>query len=125
MSKISEITGENAIDVIADILDPLSIILADKEVEKTIKAQVPLIIKVQVVLKRQKKAILEVLAILNQKDPKEFNPSLIELPIMLMNLLKDIEDNPELASLFQSQGQTTTNVSFGSVMEDTQETEGI
>lgn len=125
MLKLSEIKGDNAIDVIADILDPVAVMLADKEVEKTIKSQVPVIVKAQVILKRQKKAILEILAILNQVDPKEFNPSLIELPVMLMSVIQDIEAHPELKILFQSQGQMTTSVSSGAVMEPTQGTEEI
>lgn len=125
MLKLSEIKGDDAIDVIADILDPVAVMLADKEVEKTIKSKVPVIVKAQVILKRQKKAILEVLAILNQVDPKEFNPSLIELPVMLMSVIQDIEAHPELKILFQSQGQMTTSVSSGAVMEPTQGTEEI
>lgn len=125
MLKLSEIKGDNAIDVIADILDPVAVMLADKEVEKTIKSKVPVIVKAQVILKRQKKAILEILAILNQVDPKEFNPSLIELPVMLMSVIQDIEAHPELKILFQSQGQMTTSVSSGAVMEPTQGTEEI
>lgn len=125
MLKLSEIKGDNAIDVIADILEPVAVMLADKEVEKTIKSKVPVIVKAQVILKRQKKAILEILAILNQVDPKEFNPSLIELPVMLMSVIQDIEAHPELKILFQSQGQMTTSVSSGAVMEPTQGTEEI
>lgn len=125
MMKLSEIQGEDAIDVIADLIDPIAIMFADKKVEETIKSQVPIIVKAKVILKRQKKAILEVLAILNQTDPKDFKPSLIELPIMLVNLLQDIEDNPELKDLFSSQGQKITNVPFGSAMVTTQVTEEI
>ena len=125
MIKLSEIRGENAVDVIADILDPVATMLADKEVEKAIKSNLPVIVKAQVILKRQKKAILEFLAILNQTPPEEFKPSLLELPIMLMSVIQDIESNPELQLLFQSQGQTITGVSFGTAMEPTQATEEI
>jgi hypothetical protein len=121
--RLSEIRGENAIDVIADIIDPVTVILADEEVEKVVKSNAPTLLKAKTILKRQKGAILEVLAILNQKDPKEFKPSLIELPIMLVQLLEDIKENDELMSLFHSQEQMTASVSSIPVMETTQETE--
>jgi len=123
--RLSEIKGEDALDVIAEILDPAATILADAEVKAVIESRKPYIIIAKTILSRQKKAILEVLAVLNRKDPKEFKPSLIELPIMLIHLLEDIAENQELMSLFQSQNPMMESVSSGSVTENTKETEGI
>ena len=123
--RLSEIKGEDALDVIAEILEPAATILADAEVKAVIDARKPYIIIAKTILSRQKKAILEVLAVLNRKDPKEFKPSLIELPIMLIHLLEDIAENQELMSLFQSQNPMMGSVSSGSVTENTKETEGI
>ena len=123
--RLSEIKGEDAIDVIANILDPLTVILSDKEVEKVIKTGKPKLLIAKTLLSRQKKAILEILAYMNNADPKTFNPSLIELPVMLVQLIEDVMENEELASLFQSQGQTMASVSSGTVTEATEETEAI
>lgn len=109
--KLSEIKGVDAVDAIADILEPVAVIFADEEIQKAIKVQKPYIIITQIILKRQKEAILEVLAILNGADPKEFKPSLIELPIMLMQLVQEVTENKELASLFCLQEQMTASVS--------------
>lgn len=121
--RLSEITGVDAIDVIAEILEPVATILADEEIRKTIEARKPYLIIAKVILKRQKEAILEVLAILNQTDPREFKPSLIELPIMLVQLIQDIMENEELVSLFHLQEQMKASVSSIPVMETTEGTE--
>ena len=121
--RLSDIKGVDALDVIADILDPVTTIAADEEVQKVISERKPYIIMAQVILKRQKEAILEVLAILNQQDPKDFKPSLIELPIMLVQLIKDVKENKELADLFLSQEMTTASVSSFPVTQNTEETE--
>lgn len=109
--KLSEIKGVDAIDAIADILEPVAVIFADEEIQKAIKAQKPYIIIAQIILKRQKEAILEVLAVLNGADPKTFKPSLIELPIMLMQLVQEVAENKELVGLFHLQEQMTASVS--------------
>lgn len=123
--RLSEIKGENAIDVLADILDPLTEMLADPNVKKVARSKSPTLIKASKILKYQKKAVLEMLAILNQTPVDEFNPSLLELPIMLVDLLNDVSENEELASLFQSQGQMITDAPFGPATEITTETEEI
>ena len=83
--RLSEIKGVDAIDVIADIIDPVTVIMADADIKEVISQKKPTLIIAKVVLKKQKRAILDILAILNNEDPKTFNPSIIELPIMLVN----------------------------------------
>jgi hypothetical protein len=58
--------------------------------------------------------MLEILAILNQQDPETYEPNLVEIPKMLLELLND----KELLDLFQSQAQTTEKTSSVSVMEN-------
>ena len=125
--KLSEIRGEAAIDVIADIFDPVTEIMADEEIKKMyqMKPRPHTLLIAQAILKRQKKAILEILAYLNNEDPKTFKPSLIELPVMLVNLINEVESHEELASLFQSQPQKMASVSFGAVTPTTEETDAM
>lgn len=122
--KLSEIKGVDAIEVVADIIDPVTSIMADEEVKKLaeMKPKPPTLLIAKTVLKRQKKAILEILAILHGENPKTYNPSLIELPILLVNLINEIQSNEELQSLFRSQPQMSSSVSSGAVMENTEET---
>ena len=123
--RLSEIKGENAIDVLADMLDPLTEMLADPKVKEVARSKSPTLIKASKILKYQKKAVLEMLAILNQTPVEEFKPSLLELPLMLTELINDIKENKELISLFQSQGQMITDAPFGPAMENIKETEEI
>lgn len=123
--KLSDFKGEDALDVIADIMEPLAVIIEDDEIETVIKSGKPRLIIAKTVLKRQKKPIMEILAILNNTPVDEFKPSLIELPVMLMELISDVMENPELASLFHLHPQKITDVSFGDATGDTQETEEI
>lgn len=123
--KLSEIKGTDAIDVIADILDPITVIMADKEIKAlaTQTPRPPAITMARIILKNQKAAILEILARLNGEDPKTFNPSLIKLPFMLMELIKEISEDEDLVSLFRGQPQMSSSVSSGAVMPTTEETE--
>lgn len=117
--KLSEIRSEAAIDAIADIIDPVMDILADEEVQAEIKSGKPRAMLVKPILKLKKKEILTILAILNGEEPATFNPNLIQLPVMLLGLLNEIDENKELADLFQSQRQMKEGVSFGVVTDST------
>ena len=121
--RLSEIKGTDAIDVIADIIDPVTVILADKEIQEAIESRKPYLLIAKTILKNQKEAILEVLAVLHKEDPKEFKPSLIELPIMLVQLVQDVMNNKELVDLFQLQGVKTASVSSFPAMQNTEGTE--
>lgn len=123
--KLSEIRGEDAIDVIADIIDPVTAIMADEEIQKMYRQSPrPATLTIaQTILKRQKKAILEILAYLNNEDPRTFKPSLIQLPIMLVGLINEVKENEELVSLFHSQPQMMASASFGAVTQTTEGTE--
>lgn len=121
--RLSEIKGVDAIDVIADIIEPVTVILADEEIQQVITEKKPTLLIAKTILKNQKEAILEVLAVLHKENPKEFKPSLIELPIMLVQLIQDLMDNKELVDLFQSQEMTTASVSSFPVMQNTEVTE--
>lgn len=121
--RLSEIRGTDAIDVIADIIDPITIIIADKEVQKALKSNKPKLLIAKIILKRQKDAIMEILAVINREDPKTFKPSLIELPVMLVQLIEDVMENKDLMSLFHSQEQMISSASSTSVMQNTEGTE--
>lgn len=100
--KLSDIKGEKALDMLADLIEPLGEIAGDsifiellsKEPKKAVKRA----------LKEHKKAIITMLAIINEKDVKTYEPSLLELPVLALDLFND----PELIRLFQSQVQTPT-----------------
>ena len=113
--KLSDIKGERALDVIVDLIDPVTKIIADKDISDTYKSNKPRIILIKKMIQHHKKEVLTILAILNEEDPKTYEPSLIQLPKMLLDLIND----EELQSLFSSQIRMKGNVSSGSAMENT------
>lgn len=115
MRKLSEIKGEDAFDVLAELLEPVSVIATDKEFVSLVREH-DKIGAVKVLLKNHKKEALCIMATLDGEDPKTYAPSIVRLPAMLLDLFND----PELISLFQSQDTVTSS---GSVTESTEETD--
>lgn len=111
--KLSDIKGDEAFEVLADLIDPASAIMADKEVETSFRSE-PRLAFIKLLLKKHSKEITEILAILDRKPVEEYEVNLVALPVKVMELLND----PELEGLFQSQGQTET--SSGSATENTE-----
>ncbi len=120
MRKLSEIKGEAALDVLADILEPASEIMTDKEVVslarsgKRIKA-------VSMTIKRHKRAVTEILAIMDGENPETYEPRLATLPIKLLELFND----PDIIQVFSLQSPNVDGITSGSAMENTKATETI
>jgi len=112
--RLSDIKGEQALDAMADLIDPISEIAQDKILVGLIRARNK-IEAVKLGLRRHQKSILAILAILNQQDIATYNPSLAEIPKMLLDLLND----KELLDLFSSQAETMEETSSSSAMENT------
>lgn len=111
--KLSEIKGERAIEIIADLIDPVSVIASDDEFKQLLEADKK-VDAVKYLLKNHSKEVLTCMAILNDEDPKTYSPSFVTLPAMLLELL----NTPELVELFYSGGTVTSS---GSPMESTEE----
>ena len=112
--RLSEIKGEAALDAAADLIDPITEIAKDRILVGLIRLKnYPEAIKLSI--RSHKKTVIKILAILNQQDADTYEPSLIDLPKMLIDLLND----PMLADLLQSQAQTTEETSSVSAMENT------
>lgn len=111
--KLSEIKGEKAIEVIAEIIEPASEILADPKVKLAARAKNVPTAAAQA-LKNHPKAVLRLLAALDGKDPETYKPSIVEIPKKLLELFND----PELASLFTYSDQTEAAESSGPQSEN-------
>ena len=112
MRKLSEIKGEDALDVLSDLIDPLYEFSTDQKFLSLIRKG-DYKTAIQHVIKTHKKALLTALAVIEGENPDDYDPPLIRLPAMLVELFND----PELISLFPSQ-QTVT--SSGSAMGNTE-----
>lgn len=118
--RLSDFKGEEAIEVLGEIIEPLALICADADIQKLVKSKAPAIKFIKPALKNHKKEVIAVLATLNKKPVKEFEQelNLLNLPVMVIELIND----PEVQNLFRSQGQTavTSLPLTGSAMENTE-----
>lgn len=110
---LSEIKGEDAFDVLADILDPLSAISTDEEVSRVYKTETRLEL-VKLLLKKHKREVLEIMAALDRTPVDEYEVSLVTLPAKVLELIND----PALKGFFPSPEQKET--SSGSATENTE-----
>lgn len=113
--KISEIKGEQAIDTFAEIIEPLTAILADEEIKEADNK----LEAIKIALKKYKREVITILALLEGENPETYEPTLFTLPAKLI----EITDEPEVKTLFMSVGQTEENNSSGSVTENTKDGE--
>ena len=105
--KLSEIRGEKAIDVLADLIEPLSEIFSDDEIVKGVRGNANKMELIKLVLRNHKTAVLTVLALLDGEDPANYNPTLISIPSKVLEVLND----PDVAALFPGSGQASNEIS--------------
>jgi len=114
--KIAEYTGVDAIELLADIMEPVSEILQDTEIFKVVQSGANNLKIVQVILKRHKEKVLEIMAIVDQEDPETYKPNIFVLPMRLIELFSQ----PEMRALFIGQGQKKDGERSGSATENTE-----
>lgn len=119
MKKLSDYTGDDAIELWADLLDPLTRILSDKKVETIVKSGKSKLLIAKEILKSHKKDATEILL---RIDPEPING--LNIILRLIALLTDIGQNEEIKSFFGYAAQAKTDSeSSGFVMENTEEEE--
>lgn len=106
MRKLSEIKGKDALDVLANIIDDVSIICADEDFTAVRKSGNRVGI-VQFLLRQHGDGILRIMAALEGVDPGDYRPSLLEIPAALLELVND----KEFISLFRLGGTVTSSLS--------------
>lgn len=112
--KLSEIKGEKALEIIADLIDPVALMVQDKKFKKVVDSGTKVDV-VKFLLKEHPKEILLILALINQEDPATYEPTLLSLPKMVMELIED----PAVISLFKSQSQSVVSAPSGFATENT------
>ena len=122
--KLSDYKGEEAIEVLADIIEPLTAILGDKDLREFVAdnkgKKIPRIAYIKPILKNHPKEVIEVLAGIEKEPVEEYEKkvNILTLPMKLLELVND----PQMQSLFTSQGQTDMNLKphSGSATENTE-----
>ncbi len=97
MRKLSEIKGEESIDVMADILVPITAIANDEEVRAGFETNVATC--AAIALKKHKEDVLEMLTALDGRSREEMleDLDLLTLPKVMVEILSE----PTIQSLFQ------------------------
>lgn len=95
--KISDIKNEQALDTLADILEPLADILQDEAVKDAF-ANDSRLKAVSVVIKKHKKSVIEIMARLDGCEPDKYEFNLMTLPAKILEILND----PGFTDLFTS-----------------------
>jgi hypothetical protein len=99
--RLSEFKGEEALDVLADIIEPITMIMTDKEIYELAKNQAQPIQYISPMIKNHKPELIQILARLDNKTVEEYNKTLtlISLPKQILEMIND----PEVQNLFQLQ----------------------
>ena len=108
--KLSDYKGEDAIEVLADIIEPLALILADKEIRQLVQdkdAKTAPIKLVKPALKNHKREVLEILARIENVPVDEYaeTVNVFTLPMQVLDFIND----KNVQNLFTSQRQTPDN----------------
>lgn len=122
--KLSDYKGEEAIEILADIIEPLTAILGDEDMRKIASEnkgkKITPVSYIKPILKNHPKEVIEVLAGIDKEPVEEYRKkvNVLTLPMKLLELMND----PQMQSLFTSQGQTDMNLKphSGSATENTE-----
>lgn len=114
--KLSDFKGEDALDLLAEIIEPAASILADDELKRIYNRGEKKITLVKYVIKNHKREVMEILAAMDGVPVEEYSCTVLTLPVKVMEILND----KELMELFTSAGQTEGAKSFGSPTENTE-----
>ena len=112
--RLSEIKGEAAIEAMADLMEPLTLIFADAEIQNAVNNNEPKMLLIKKILKGHKREVIQILAILDGESPDTYEINLLKLPMKVLEVIND----PEVESLFFSQGQSTVETHSGSATEN-------
>lgn len=116
MKKLSDYKGEEAINLWADLFDPLSEILTNEEVRKVVASGQPKLLIAKAILKNSAK---EATDILTRIDPTPLDG--LNIIIRLVDLVAEIGQNEEIRSFFgYAEQEKTEGESSGSPTETTE-----
>jgi hypothetical protein len=97
MKKLSEFKDDEAMDVLAEILEPASNLIGNPNFKTAIRGDKEKGIKknrlqaVKIAIKENREDIVKIMAILNEKPVEEFHYNLLTLPKMMLEIFNDKE----------------------------------
>lgn len=127
MRKLSEIKDEEAMEVLAEILDPASVLIADEEFKEAVRGSKEKKIKpdrmkaVKIAITKHRDEIVKIMALLDGTPVEDFHYNVLTLPQMVLSILND----KELISFFSPQAENNSKESSGSAMVNTEGDQSI
>lgn len=117
--KLSEFKGEEALEVLADLLEPVTELFSDKKLIELIKDSKTRIKGISYAIKEHKSSVLEILAITEGIPVDEYREkcNVMSLPGKALEIFND----KELMSFFSSQVPMEEMTSSGNVTEPTKD----
>lgn len=114
--RLEDFKGDEAWDVIIELVDPIAEIATDEDVKKAITTDLKSAAKA--IVKNHKAAATTVLAVLSERDPEELRATINPIDIMagVLSILQDAN----VINLFLSQG-LKMETSSGSASVNTSE----
>lgn len=97
-----ERNNEEKLELLADLLEPVSIILTDKEITGMIqKDDTKWVAVISAALRKHKKELVEIMAHIDGVEVDKYEVNLLKLPTRLMEFI----NRPEVQELFTGQSQ--------------------
>lgn len=124
MKRLSDYTGEEAIDLWADIMDSVAVVLQDQKLKEYTKenydqlAESHFVGLAKEMIKTHKKEVCDILLRIDDTPINGFN-----VIVRLVEIFSEVMDNPELKAFFVGQGQNVIKGHSGSATENTEEKE--
>lgn len=116
MKKLSDYKGEEAIELWANILDPVIEIVGDEEIAKLIKDKAPMIIVAKKAIKDYRKEVSELLLAIDSTPLDGLN-----IITRLVSVINEIGRDEEIRGFFGLSAGKTEEKSSGSATENTEE----
>lgn len=117
--SIFEYENEDAIEVLADILEPAMKICADEVLQAMVRNNKPNLMIAQHILRKHSKEIVAILAASERKPVSEYHATILSMMKGTLELL----NNKDIMDFFYSQAQMMQPTSFGEPMANTEEKE--
>ena len=116
MKKLSDYKDEEALDILADLIEPCINIMGDGKIYEYIKEKQK-IKAITAAIKDYKEDVITIMATLEGVPRAEYHCSLVTLPMLLLNLIND----PVLMDFLSSQADQISETFSGSATENTEE----
>ena len=117
MKKLSDYKDEAAVELWADLLEPMTNILGDPKMQKLLKSKKAPLLKAKGILESHKKDAVDVMLRIDDTPIDGLN-----ILMRLAGLILEFTNNPDMKDFFVSAGQDlTANKPSGDATENTEE----